>query len=171
MDLFADYQQEFQNLSSSLQEKISNIIKFTGEERKSQIRSAQEELSQLHSILEQLSLNVINIQKSDRDFARQKIKEFEVEFSRLQSDFRNASFSNSIMNERDELFGELDYFDGEDLSKESFFESKNKLLKASGKLELSERIAIETEEVGNRTLEDLRKQRETLENSRNGVNF
>jgi vesicle transport through interaction with t-SNAREs protein 1 len=79
----------------------------------------------------------------------------------------------SLDSDRSALFGNR-YTDSPDDTGDAHVEQRQQLLRgterlerSSGRLQESQRIALETEEIGRNTLADLGRQRETIEHTRN----
>ncbi|KAJ5071014.1 vesicle transport protein [Anaeramoeba ignava] len=139
MEAFQKYQQEFSSIFKKIQETISRIYKSIGEDRKLLTRSGQKDLIELNSLLEKMSLEIVNIDQKEKNSAKTTLEDLQKQFFQIQNDLRVAASSLTLSHETNDLFAELDYFDEDDPHDSSLIDPKNKKNNVN-EIEMSQRI-------------------------------
>ncbi|CAD0084384.1 unnamed protein product [Aureobasidium vineae] len=155
-ELFNNYEAELKLVQADLNQKLDQLPELAGEERKAAIGRAQRSLEEATEI-ENLPAN----QKTktnqrfrnythDIDMAKQKLKGLSSDKSALFGRrYTDNPTSDDQLEQRQQLLSGTDRLD-----------------RSSGRLRESQRIALETEDIGRNTLADLARQREVIEHSR-----
>ena len=165
-ELFSNYEAELKLVEADLNQKLDQIPEMTGEERKSAIRSAERAVDEAKELLDQMNLEKANIPSSIRAKVNSR-------FRNHQSDIDNLSRKlKTLSSDRKALFGDRYTDDPDDPSKDVQLEQRQQLLsgterlgRSGERLRESQRIALETEQIGAGTLADLHQQRNVIENT------
>ncbi|TKA33061.1 hypothetical protein B0A54_14722 [Friedmanniomyces endolithicus] len=149
-ELFTNYEAELNLIQADLTQKLDTIPALTGEPRKAALTSADRALDEAKEVLDSMRLEKANIPS-------------------------NAKASlGGLKDDRSALFGSRRYRDepgaapgDEQLEqRQQLLSGTNRLERSSGRLRESQRVALETEDIGRNTLADLGRQRETIEHTR-----
>ena len=165
-ELFSNYEAELKLVEADLNQKLDQIPEMAGEERKSAIRSAERAVDEAKELLDQMNLEKANIPSSIRAKVNSR-------FRNHQSDIDNLSRKlKTLSSDRKALFGDRYTDDPDDPSKDVQLEQRQQLLsgterlgRSGERLRESQRIALETEQIGAGTLADLHQQRNVIENT------
>ncbi|KAI9279560.1 vesicle transport v-SNARE protein N-terminus-domain-containing protein [Sporodiniella umbellata] len=174
-ELFSNYEQEFNQLSDSVKEKIERCIpQQKGEERKATMRAVERELDESEEILGQMEMEILNIPTPSRTRLQAKLRLYKSEAEKLKRDLRRTTAIVPKSTDREELLGGIG--SGDDLQSDydaSTLDQRQRLLsgtdrlgQSSRRLEDSHRLALETEGIGINILSTLKGQRETLVRAR-----
>lgn len=166
-ELFSNYEAELNLVTADLSQTLDAIPSQTGEARKASLAQASRALDEARELLDSLRLEKQNIPAS----AKQKVNQ---RFRNHESDVDAASRKlQALQNDRAALFGKRyrddDGGSGGDASleqRQQLLSGTERLERSSGRLRESQRIALETEDIGRNTLADLSRQRETIEHTR-----
>ncbi|KAK5169959.1 t-SNARE [Cryomyces antarcticus] len=164
-ELFGSYEAELKLVQADLNQKLDQILELSGEPRKAAVRQAERALEEANELLDSMRLEKQNIpanlkskinqrfrnHESDVDSAKRKLKSL--------SDDRKALFGNRYQDNPTS--------DDQLEQRQQLLSGTERLGRSSGRLRESQRIALETEDIGRNTLADLGRQRETIENTRN----
>lgn len=174
---FTSYESELSLVFADLTQKLDQATETpAGEERKTLLRTAERALSEAKELLEQMNLSKSSIPTNLR--------------SKINARYRNASSdldahtrrhktlsrpaANQSDNERAQLFGER-YTDDPN-PRDAQLEQRQQLLsgterlgRSGDRLRESQRIALETEQIGAGTLADLHQQRSVIENTQRNL--
>ncbi|OJJ44039.1 hypothetical protein ASPZODRAFT_18811 [Penicilliopsis zonata CBS 506.65] len=165
-ELFASYEAEFKLVQADLNQKLDQIAESSGEQRKSAIRQAERALDEATELLDQMRMEKQNIPSS----ARSKVN---IRFRNYATDIDESKRKlKSLSDDRKALFGDryTDEPQDEHLEqRQQLLSGTERLERSSARLQESQRIALETEDIGRNTLTDLYQQRETLEHARTGL--
>ncbi|KAK0257616.1 t-SNARE VTI1 [Friedmanniomyces endolithicus] len=158
-ELFTNYEAELNLIQADLTQKLDTIPALTGEPRKAALTSADRALDEAKEVLDSMRLEKANIPSNakastDIDAAKRKL--------------------GGLKDDRSALFGSRRYRDepgaapgDEQLEqRQQLLSGTNRLERSSGRLRESQRVALETEDIGRNTLADLGRQRETIEHTR-----
>jgi vesicle transport through interaction with t-SNAREs protein 1 len=165
-ELFSNYEAELKLVEADLNQKMDQIPEMSGEERKSAIRSAERAVDEAKELLDQMNLEKSNIPSSTR-------AKVNARFRNHQSDIDSLSRKlKTLSSDKRALFGDRYTDDPEDASKDVQLEQRQQLLsgtdrlgRSGERLRESQRIALETEQIGAGTLADLHQQRNVIENT------
>jgi vesicle transport through interaction with t-SNAREs 1 len=191
-ELFSNYEAELNLVQADLNQKLDQIPELTGEERKSAIRGAERALDEAKELvcclgsleLEPPQLGATVMLTLSTTF---KLDQMNLEKSNIPSSLRskvNSRYRNhtsdidgltrklkSLSDDRKALFGDR-YTDDPPNGHDAQLEQRQQLLsgterlgRSSERLMESQRIALETEQIGAGTLADLHQQRNVIENT------
>ncbi|RMJ28140.1 hypothetical protein PHISP_00994 [Aspergillus sp. HF37] len=165
-ELFSSYETELKLVQADLSQKLDQVSEATGEQRKSTISQAERAVDEASELLDQMRMEKQNIPSS----ARSKVN---TRFRNYSSDLDEAKRKlKSLSDDRKALFGDhyTDEPHDEHLEqRQQLLSGTDRLERSSGRLQDSQRVALETEDVGRNTLADLYQQRETIEHARSGL--
>lgn len=164
-ELFANYEVELKLVQADLSQKLDQIPELTGEPRKAAISQAERALEEAKELLGSMRLEKQNIPQNSRQKVNQRFRNYE---SDVDAAKRQLS---SLRDDRAALFGKryTDSPGGQDEQleqRQQLLSGTDRLERSSGRLRESQRIALETEDIGRNTLADLGRQRETIEHTR-----
>ncbi|KAL1305136.1 hypothetical protein AAFC00_002061 [Neodothiora populina] len=163
-ELFSNYEAELKLVQADLSQVLDQIVELSGEQRKAAIGRAERSIEEAKELLDSMRMEKENLPAS------QKTKT-NVRFRNYQTDVDIAKRKlDSLTSDRSALFGKR-YTDNptEDdqmAQRQQLLSGTDRLERSSGRLRESQRIALETEDVGRNTLADLARQRETIEHTR-----
>lgn len=169
-ELFEGYEQDYATITDSISTKINTqVVNQRGEERKATVRAVERELDEAEEIVTQMDLELLNLPQS-RVKLGPKLRQYRGDLEKLKRDLKRVVTYGTPGNERSELLSGPDA--RADLNVSSM-DQRGRLLAgterlnaASRRLEDSHRLALETEEVGQNILTDLRTQGEQLHHVR-----
>ena len=162
-ELFSNYEAELKLVQADISQKLDQIPELSGEQRKAAIAQADRALEEAKEILDSMRLEKQNIPSTSKQKVNQRFRNYE-------SDVDGAKRKlNSLKEDRSALFGKR-YTDSPDDAqleqRQQLLSGTERLERSSGRLRESQRIALETEDIGRDTLADLSRQRETIEHTR-----
>jgi len=168
-ELFSNYEAELKLVQADLNQKLDQISELTGEERKSAIRGAERAIDEAKELLDQMNLEKSNIPTSARSKVNSRFRNHQSDIDALSRKLKSLSAVNS---DRKALFGDRYTDDPEAGPRDLQLEQRQQLLsgterlgRSSDRLRESQRIALETEQIGAGTLADLHQQRNVIENT------
>ncbi|KAI9038934.1 v-SNARE protein VTI1 [Aspergillus affinis] len=165
-ELFSSYETELKLIQADLNQKLDQIAESSGEQRKSAIRAAEQSLDEATELLNSMRLEKQNIPSA----ARSKVN---VRFRNYSSDVDESKRKlKSLSDDRKALFGDRYTDDPQDEhleQRQQLLSGTDRLERSSSRLRDSQRIALETEDIGRNTLADLNQQRETIMHTRSGL--
>ncbi|EED24443.1 vesicle transport v-snare protein, putative [Talaromyces stipitatus ATCC 10500] len=167
-ELFSSYEAELKLVQADLNQKLDQIAETTGEQRKSAIGQAERALDEAIELLDQMRMEKQNIPSA----ARSKVN---IRFRNYSSDIDEVKRKlKSLSDDRRALFG--DRYTDDPEAGDAHMEQRQQLLsgterleRSSARLQESQRLALETEDIGRNTLADLHQQRETIERTRQNL--
>ncbi|CAG8536444.1 15917_t:CDS:2, partial [Acaulospora colombiana] len=147
-ELFEQYEQDFEQISQSILQKINvTLPSQSGEKRKATTRAAEREIEEAEEIVAQMEMEVMNLPTATRARLQAKVRVYKSNVEKLKRDLRAARSRITGTSDRDEL---LAGSNGTDLDSESM-NQRSKLLSgterladSSRRLQDSHRIALET---------------------------
>ena len=164
-DLFSSYEAELSLLRADLSQKLDTIPSLTGEPRKAALAQATRSLEEATDLLDSMRLEKQNIPSAAKVKVNQRFRNHE-------SDIDGAKRKLAgLRDDRSALFGRR-YRDDDGTGDEQveqrqqLLSGTDRLERSSGRLRESQRVALETEDIGRNTLADLSRQRETIEHTR-----
>lgn len=165
-ELFNSYEAELKLVQANLNQRLDQISEASGEQRKSAIGLAEGAVEEAEELLGQLRMEKQNIPSAARSKAN-------VRFRNYSSDVDEAKRKlKSLSDDRKALFGDryTDEPQDEQLEqRQQLLSGTERLERSSARLQSSQRVALETEDIGRGTLADLGQQRETIEHARMGL--
>ncbi|RVX75782.1 hypothetical protein B0A52_00138 [Exophiala mesophila] len=169
-ELFSTYEAELKLVEADVTQKLDQIAEVTGEERKVAIRGAERALDEAKELLDQMNLEKSNIPTSSRSKVNSRFRNHQSDIDALLRKLK--AFRDEAAADRKALFGDRYTDDPESGSRDAQFEQRQQLLsgtdrlgRSGERLRESQRIALETEQIGANTLADLHQQRNVIENT------
>jgi len=165
--LFDSYAQDFQQLISSVREKVE-APGTNGEQRKAALRRVEMELDEADEMISQMEVEIQSMPQSVRGTYNTRVRTLKTELARWKKSAKDLHQQSS----RSELFnhstsgGDDPYADDAANQRTRLLAGTQSLNDSSRRLEDSHRIALETEDVGTDILRSLRVQREQIEHTR-----
>lgn len=165
-ELFSSYEAELKLVQADLNQKLDQIPELNGESRKAAVGQAERAIEEAKEILDQMRIEKQNIPAPSKPKINTRFRNYE-------SDIDAASRKlKSLSSDKASLFGSR-YRDEPDGSSDAQNEQRQQLLsgterleRSSGRLRESQRVALETEDIGRNVLADLSRQRETITHTR-----
>ncbi|GAB7366879.1 hypothetical protein MBLNU230_g1241t1 [Neophaeotheca triangularis] len=166
-DLFINYEAELRLLQADLTQKLETLPTLSGEPRKAALAAASRSLEEAHELLDSLRLEKQNIPQPAKPKINARFRNHESDVDGLERKLK------SLQDDRAALFGGR-YRDEESASggdeqlaqRQQLLSGTDRLDRSTGRLRESQRVALETEDIGRNTLADLSRQRETIEHTR-----
>jgi len=166
-ELFSTYEAELKLVEADVNQKLDQIPELTGEERKAAIRGAERALDEAKELLDQMNLEKSNIPTSARSKVNSRFRNHHSDIDGLARKLKSLADSD-----RKQLFGDRYTDDPEGGSRDLQLEQRQQLLsgterlgRSSDRLRESQRVALETEQIGASTLADLHQQRNVIEHT------
>lgn len=165
-ELFSNYEAELKLVQADLSQKLDQIPELQGEPRKAAISQAERALEEAKELLDSMRLEKQNIPQASKVKVNQRFRNYgsDVDAAKRKLD--------GLRDDRQALFGRR-YKDDPASQGDQQLEQRQQLLggtdrleRSSGRLRESQRLALETEDIGRNTLADLGRQRETIEHTR-----
>lgn len=164
-ELFSNYEAELKLVQADISQKLDQIPELSGEQRKAYVAQAERALEEARELLDSMRLEKQNIPQASKVKVNQRFRNYESDVDAAKRKLKSLSDDG-----RRELFGKR-YTDNP--TQDDQLEQRQQLLggtdrleRSSGRLRESQRIALETEDIGRNTLADLSRQRETIEHTR-----
>jgi len=164
-ELFGSYEAELKLVQADLNQKLEQIPELTGEPRKAAIGQAEHSVEEAKEILDQMRMEKQNIPQSLKPKINTRFRNYETDLDTVQRKLKGLSSDKAA------LFGNRyrDEEEGGDAQleqRQQLLSGTERLERSSGRLRESQRVALETEEIGRNTLADLGRQRETITHTR-----
>lgn len=168
--LFESYEADFKHVLEGVKEKLE--VAGTGEQRKSAIRRAGIDLDEAEDLVSQMEVEIQGMPQSIRPQYVGRVKACKGELTRwrgVAKDVQQASTRDALLggvsSSTDDPYGTLDGATTSDRTR--LLTGSQSLQDSTKRLQDSQRVALETEELGGDILRSLRVQREQIEHSRN----
>ncbi|RYN34739.1 hypothetical protein AA0112_g5156 [Alternaria arborescens] len=162
---FSGYEAELKLVQADLSQQIEQIKETNGEPRKAAISRAERALEEAEELIGQMRLEKSNIPANLKSKYNARFRNFEHD---LDSHKRKLETYTS---DKSKLFGnrytdDPESGDAQLEQRQQLLSGTDRLNRSSGRLRESQRIALETEQIGAGTLSDLHRQREQITNTR-----
>jgi len=161
---FSSYEAELKLVQADLNQKLDQIPELSGEPRKAAVRQAERALEEANELLDQMRIEKPNIPAPAKSKINQRFRNFESDIDGLKRKLK------SLSDDRKALFGsrytDSPTTDDQLEQRQQLLSGTDRLERSSGRLRESQRVALETEDIGRNTLADLSRQRETIEHTR-----
>ncbi|KAE8549220.1 hypothetical protein EYB25_007736 [Talaromyces marneffei] len=167
-ELFSSYEAELKLVQADLNQKLDQIAETTGEQRKSAIGQAERALDEATELLDQMRMEKQNIPSAARSKVNVRFRNYSSDIDELKRKLK------SLSDDRRALFGDR-YTDDPEAGdvhmeqRQQLLSGTERLERSSARLQESQRLALETEDIGRGTLADLHQQRETIERTRQNL--
>lgn len=161
---FASYEAELKLVQADLNQQLDQIPELTGEPRKAAVSKAERALEEARELLDQMRIEKPNIPIPSKNKINARFRNCESDIDGLSRKLK------SLSDDRRALFGSR-YTDNPTTDdqleqRQQLLSGTDRLGRSSKRLQDSQRIALETEEIGRNTLGDLHTQREQIERTR-----
>ncbi|KAK8198473.1 t-SNARE VTI1 [Zalaria obscura] len=163
-ELFSNYEAELKLVQADLNQKLDQIQELSAEPRKAAVGRAEHALEEAKELLDSMRLEKENLPANLKTKVNQRFRNYQhdVDIAKRKLD--------SLSSDKSALFGRR-YTDnpGSDDQlgqRQQLLSGTDRLERSSGRLRESQRVALETEDIGRNTLADLSRQRETIEHTR-----
>ncbi|KAJ3810634.1 vesicle transport v-snare protein vti1 [Lentinula aff. lateritia] len=168
--LFDSYEQDFKQFIETIREKLEGDENQDGEQRKASLRRVEMELDEADEMVSQMDIEIQGIPQSIRPQYQNRLKSAKADLSRFKKTFKDLSAQLA----RSSLLASTTPRPGYSSDDPYGFSSDRSRLLAgttlledgTKRLQDSQRLALETEDLGADILSNLRVQREQIENSR-----
>ncbi|KAF1938893.1 V-snare-domain-containing protein [Clathrospora elynae] len=162
---FGGYEAELKLVQADLSQQIEQIKETTGEPRKAAISRAERALEEAEELIGQMRLEKSNIPAALKSKYNARFRNYEHDIDTTKK--RLETYTS----DRSQLFGarytdDPERGDAQLEQRQQLLSGTDRLGRSSGRLRESQRIALETEQIGAGTLSDLHRQRETITNTR-----
>ncbi|CAK9438057.1 uncharacterized protein LODBEIA_P23950 [Lodderomyces beijingensis] len=168
-DSFNAYESDFQLALQEAKTKISQIESAAdGEQRKQYLKSIEAATDEALEELDQMGIEVQKLPSNQRSSYNTKIRQYKTQVDEIKRKYKQLADSQ----DKHELFGNR-YRDSvssdgvADSQRKQLLNNHSSLERSSQRLQDSQRIALETEQIGGNILNDLRSQREQISGARN----
>ncbi|KAF4546892.1 Protein vesicle transport v-SNARE protein vti1-like protein [Elsinoe fawcettii] len=163
-ELFSNYEAELKLVQADLSQKLDQIPELAGEPRKAAVSQAERALEEAKELLDSMRLEKENLPANQKSKINQKFRNYQHDVDVAKRKLEGLS------SDRSALFGKRyrDNPTGDDQleQRQQLLSGTDRLERSSGRLRESQRVALETEDIGRNTLADLSRQRETIEHTR-----
>lgn len=169
--LIQEYKKELEEILISVERRIEDINKYENKDNREKeliINQIYRELEESDEILEQLKINKINKKELEG-----YIKEIKTHKRKLKEKEKQLLLGNNNNNSNPSKDFRLKIEDHEEeqdnqqqIQRNELLEGTSRLEESNVRLESIRRIALETEQIGISTLEDLNRQREQMASTR-----
>ncbi|KAH8717108.1 t-SNARE [Phaeosphaeriaceae sp. PMI808] len=161
---FSGYEAELKLVQADLSQQLEQIKETTGEPRKAAISKAERALEEAEELIGQMRLEKSNMPANLKSKFNARFRNFEHDLDTTKSKLEQYT------NDRSKLFGDR-YTDNPDTDaqleqRQQLLSGTDRLNRSSNRLRESQRIALETEQIGAGTLSDLHRQREQITTTR-----
>ncbi|EEQ39264.1 Vesicle transport v-SNARE protein N-terminus family protein [Clavispora lusitaniae] len=165
-ELFAVYESDFQLAIQEARSNISAASAAPADQRQAALQNIERSTDEALEILEQMNIEVQSLPSNQRSSHNAKLRQYRSEVDQSKRQLRELLDAE----DRNQLFGQryTDEDDGaHDSQRKQLLSNAASLDRTSERLRDSQRVALETENIGGNILNDLRAQREQIVNSRN----
>ncbi|EWC47674.1 hypothetical protein DRE_03294 [Drechslerella stenobrocha 248] len=166
-ELFASYEADFKLVQADITQKLEQINELSGEPKKAAIRAAQRAVEEADEIIYQMRIEVQNIPTNIRSKFSPRARNYDHDLDKAKQALKRATADADRANI---YAGKLP------TGQDSVYEQRQQLLsgterleRSSQRLQNSQRIAAETENIGAGILGDLYGQRNTLLSARDNM--
>ncbi|KAI5854004.1 t-SNARE [Tricharina praecox] len=169
-DLFTSYESDFKLLFTDISQRLHDLPTLTGESRKASIRSTERSIDEADEIIGQMSLEINNIPSASKTKPRGRLRNYTSDLDSARGQLVKLAQSA----DRDALLGvrgaQMGASDQTMQQRQQLLGGTQSLERSSARLRDSERIAIETEQIGAGILGDLSTQRESIVRTHDTLN-
>ncbi|XP_035689076.1 vesicle transport through interaction with t-SNAREs homolog 1B-like [Branchiostoma floridae] len=170
---FENHEEDFRNLHDELRRKAqSRLPNAVGEERKRIVREVMRGIEECTTLVQEMEEEVKQAPPTYRPQMLSRLRNYRRDLDKLQREMKQASGTGMM---RDELMSGGTYDPDSDEARMSashrskMLQGLESLNRTSASIERSTRIAVESEQIGTETIEELGEQREQLTRTRDRV--
>jgi len=164
-ELFSNYEAELKLVQADISQKLEQIPALSGEPRKAALSQVERLLEEASELLDSMRLEKQNLPAAAKVQINQRFRNHESDVDGARRKWKSLADDR-----RAALFGKryTDSPTGDDQleQRQQLLSGTERLERSSGRLRESQRIALETEDIGRNTLADLSRQREVIEHTR-----
>ncbi|KAF2415969.1 V-snare-domain-containing protein [Tothia fuscella] len=172
-ELFSSYETEMKIVLAELSQKLEQEIpSLTGEARKAALSKTEHLIVEAKGLRDQMRIEKQNIPSNLRTNINTRFRNYSTDVDDQARELADLKAGGKGGNNK---YGER-YTDSPDGSGDAQLEQRQQLLNGTARLERSsnrlrdsQRVALETEEIGRNTLADLGRQRETIQHTRDNL--
>ncbi|KAF9169749.1 hypothetical protein BGX20_009881 [Mortierella sp. AD010] len=170
-ELFESYEQDFEAVKVSINERLTASGGQTGEIKKQTLRATDREIDEANEILQQMEMELLNLPQGSRTRLQARLRGYKADLDKLKQTLKRAQSTSRSTADRDELLGggsggiDLDAASMDQRTR--LLNGTDRLAESSRRLQDSHKVALETETLGAGILSDLRGQREQIIHTRN----
>lgn len=169
VSLLENHEQQYAILSADITSKIGKLSSYTGSDRKHICTEIEKLIEDGQELMEQMELEVRDVNSVLRSKYTHRISSYKAELTRLSQDFSRIMLGSQVNFSESNDGSYAEYNDMNTEQKQRLLDT-TELIEETGKhLANGYRIAIETEEIGSKMLQNLHSQRETIQSSLNRV--
>ncbi|WFD18091.1 t-SNARE VTI1 [Malassezia caprae] len=170
-ELFESYASDFAQLQKSIESRLAiDFSSVSNETRRSALRHADAEAEEAGELVSQMEIEVQAFPSSVRDRYTDELRALKTSLEKLQRDIRAKQQPASGLGASglplDEYHDNDPEMGQEDTQRQRLLKGSDILERGTQRLAESTRLALDTEDVGANILQDLRRQREQIEHSR-----
>lgn len=163
-ELFSNYEAELKLVQADLNQVLDQVAELSGEQRKAAIGRAERSVEEAKELLDSMRMEKENLPSNMKSKTNLRFRNYQTDVDLAKRKL------DALSSDKSALFGKR-YTDNptEDdqlAQRQQLLSGTDRLERSSGRLRESQRIAMETEDVGRNTLADLARQRETIEHTR-----
>jgi len=164
------FEQQYSALTAEVTVKIGKVPNLHGGEKLCMISDVEHQIDEVKELLEQMDLEVHNLSTSEKPRYKGRVKSYQQDLANLEKDFRKSRIALSAK-AREQLIGEEGegYDSAVEDQRQRLLDNSERLERSGKKLDVGYRVCVETEEIGNKVLEDLSTQRETITRARDRI--
>ncbi|GMH45462.1 hypothetical protein BSKO_13419 [Bryopsis sp. KO-2023] len=167
LTLFNQYENEYCNKSTDVSRKIQTIINLSGDLRKRKVGEVEFDLTEAEQVIKRMEMEARSLSPSQSQKLLKKTKEYKADLQALKTQLRKASASVSAGDAaRAELGLGGGQFSSSAAQRDRLLTATERLNKTNDRLQTGRQQLAQTEELGVSILQDLSRQRETIERSR-----
>jgi len=164
------FEQQYSALTAEVTVKIGKVPNLHGGEKLCMISDVEHQIDEVKELLEQMDLEVHNLSTSEKPRYKGRVKSYQQDLANLEKDFRKSRIALSAK-AREQLIGEEGegYDSAVEDQRQRLLDNSERLERSGKKLDVGYRVCVETEDIGNKVLEDLSSQRETITRARDRI--
>ncbi|KAF2154257.1 V-snare-domain-containing protein [Myriangium duriaei CBS 260.36] len=163
-ELFSNYEAELRLAQADLNQKLDQIPELSGEPRKAAVSQAQRALEEAKELIDSMRLEKENLPANKKSKINQKFRNYQHDVDVAKRKLEGlASDRAALLGPR---YRDNPTADDQLEQRQQLLSGTERLERSSGRLRESQRVALETEDIGRNTLADLSRQRETIEHTR-----
>ncbi|EDO32619.1 predicted protein [Nematostella vectensis] len=164
-ELFSHYEQQFGNLSAEITAKICKIPNLHGEAKRNTVADVERSFEEANELLEQMDLEAREITGPEKSKLSNRLKTYKNEMKKFKDDLKKARIAFSDQEGRNELLDSEDAHNSED-QRTRLLDNTEKLDRSGRRLEEGYKMCVETEQIGVDILDNLYRDREVIDRSR-----
>lgn len=164
-ELFSHYEQQFGNLSAEITARICKIPNLHGVRKKDAVQDVEMKFDEANELLEQMELEVREMSGDTKNKHGSRLRAYRTEMKKFEQDLKKARIAFSDEEGRNELLGVDDAFSSED-QRTRLLDNTEKLERSGRRLEEGYKMCVETEQIGVDIMDNLHRDREVIERSR-----